>query len=302
MNRKTLRLLLTVAPAAAAVFVAGCQMLQPLGNIAKAAGVNPNVVDGAVKSGEAFAKAKEKLTPENEYYIGRAVTAQILGKYKAYDNRKANDYLNTMGQAIAAFSDKPETYKGYHFLILDSEEVNAFAAPSGFILVTRGLIRCCKDEDALAAVVAHEVGHVQLEHGLRAISASRWTSFMKTVAVEAGKSLGGEALKEAVGAFEGSIDDISQQMVNTGYSKKLEYEADKAAVAILSRSGYRTAGLTDMLTELGKRSKPGSGGFGHTHPSPDDRLGRVKAAIGTAPDAAASPARKARFEKTMAGV
>ena len=302
MKKRTLALLLVVTPVLVAVLVAGCETLQGLGTIAKAAGVNPNVVDGAVKSGESFMKAKEKLTPENEYYIGRAVTAQILGKYKPYDNRKANDYLNTLGQAIAAFSDKPETYKGYHFLILDSEEVNAFAAPGGLILVTRGLIRCCRDEDALAAVVAHEVGHVQLEHGLRAISASRWTSFMKTVAVEAGKSLGGEALKEAVGAFEGSIDDISQEMVNKGYSKKLEFEADKAAVAILTRSGYRPAGLTDMLTELGRRTKPGGGWCGHTLPSPEDRIAKAKAEIGSTPDVAAPAARKARFEKTMAGV
>jgi predicted Zn-dependent protease len=302
MKKLILTLLLAVMPALIAVFMSGCETLQGLGTIAKAAGVNPNVVDGAVKSGEAFAKAKEKLTPENEYYIGRAVTAQILGKYKAYDNRKANDYINTLGQAMAAYSDKPETYKGYHFLLLDSDEVNAFAAPGGFILITRGLVRCCKDEDALAAVVAHEVGHVQLEHGLRSISASRWTSFMKTVAVEAGKSLGGEALKEAVGAFEGSIDDISQEMVNKGYSKKLEFEADKAAVTILTRSGYRSAGLTDMLSELGKRTKPGGGGFGHTHPTPEDRIGKIKAAIGTTSDVSAPASRKARFEGAMAGV
>lgn len=299
---KKLTFLLVAVPVLIAVLVAGCKTLEGLGTIAKVAGVNPDVVDGAVKSGEAFMKAKEKLTPENEYYIGRAVTAQILGKYKAYDNRKANDYLNTLGQAMAAYSDKPETYKGYHFLILDSEEINAFAAPGGFILVTRGLIRCCKDEDALAAVVAHEVGHVQLEHGLRSISASRWTSFLKTVAVEAGKNLGGEALKEAVGAFEGSIDDISQEMVNKGYSKKLEFEADKAAVAILAKAGYRPAGLTEMLGELAERSKPGSGGFGHTHPTPADRIDKVKSTIGKTPDVSEPAARKARFEKTMAGV
>jgi predicted Zn-dependent protease len=255
-----------------------------------------------VKSGEAFVKAREKLTPENEYYLGRAVTAQILAKYRPYDNPRANEYLNALGQAIAAYSDKPETYRGYHFLILDSEEINAFAAPGGFILVTRGLIRCCKDEDALAAVVAHEIGHVQLDHGLRAISSSRWTSFGKTVVVEAGKNLGSQALSEAVGALEGSIDDISQEMVNKGYSKTLEYEADRAAVVILSRSGYRPAGLIDMLAELGRRSNPGGGGFGHTHPTPADRAGRLREAIGETPDVAVPLARKARFEKTMAGV
>ena len=65
----------SITVAGTIIGVTGCETLQGLGTIAKAAGVNPNVVDGAVKSGEAFAKAKEKLTPENEYYIGRAVTA-----------------------------------------------------------------------------------------------------------------------------------------------------------------------------------------------------------------------------------
>jgi predicted Zn-dependent protease len=285
---------------AAAVLVAGC--LQTLGTIAKAAGAPPGIVDGAVKSGEAFMKAREKLTPENEYYIGRSVTAQILGRYKPYDRSPANEYINTLGQAIAAFSDKPETYKGYRFLILDSDEVNAFAAPGGFILVTRGLIRSCKDEDALAAVLAHEVAHVQLEHGLMAISASRWTVFLKTVAVEAGKNLAGEALRETIVAFEGTLDDITQQLVNDGYARKLEFEADAAAVAILGRSGYRPAGLTDMLEELGRKTKPGSGGFGHTHPTPSDRVDRIKPAVLATPDFAAPAARKARFEKAMAGV
>lgn len=298
MNKRIL--LAASALVIVAALVTGC--LQTLGTIAKVAGVNPDLVDGAVKSGEAFMKAREKLTPENEYYIGRAVAARILGAYKPYENRRANDYLNTLGQAVAAFSDKPDTFKGYRFLILDSEEVNAFAAPGGFILVTRGLIRCCKDEESLAAVLAHEVAHVQLEHGLQAISASRWTSFLKTVAVEAGKTLGGEALKEAVGALEGTIDDISQELVNDGYGRKLEYEADAAAVTILARSGYRAAGLTDMLSELGRKTKPGGGGFGHTHPTPEDRLDRVKSSVAGAPDFAAPAVRKARFDRMMAGV
>lgn len=298
MNRRIL--LAASSLVIVAALVTGC--LQTLGTIAKVAGVDPGLVDGAVKSGEAFLKAREKLTPENEYYIGRAVAARILGAYKPYGDRGANDYLNTLGQAVAAFSDKPETYKGYRFLILDSDEVNAFAAPGGFILVTRGLIRCCKDEESLAAVLAHEVAHVQLEHGLQAISASRWTSFLKTVAVEAGKTLGGEALKEAVGALEGTIDDISQELVNNGYSRKLEYEADAAAVTILARAGYRPAGLTDMLSELGRNTKPGGGGFGRTHPTPGERTDRVKAAVAGAPDFAAPAVRKARFDRMMAGV
>jgi predicted Zn-dependent protease len=289
--------------AAAVIATAGCAIVQVAARAGAATGViSEQQATAIVKSSEAFAKAKEKLTPENEYYIGRTVAAQILGRYRAYDAGRANEYLNLLGQSLAVFSDKPETYKGYRFLVLDTDEVNAFAAPGGFILVTRGLIRCCKTEDALAAVVAHEIGHVQLEHGLKAISASRWTSFMKTVGVEATKALGSAELGEAVTAFEGSIDDITQEMVNKGYSRSLEYDADKAAVTILTRAGYSAAGLTDMLKEMDRSWKEGGAGFLRTHPSPKDRIGRLKApAAGSAPGAA-ERARQSRFEKSVAGV
>ncbi len=289
--------------AAVVVATAGCAIVQVAARAGAATGViSEQQADAIVKSGEAFAKAKEKLTPENEYYIGRTVAAQILGRYKAHDAARINDYLNLLGQSLALFSDKPETYKGYSFLVLDTEEINAFAAPGGFILVTRGLIRCCKTEDALAAVLAHEVGHVQLEHGLQAISASRWTSFMKTVGVEATKALGSAELAEAVTAFEGSIDDITQEMVNKGYGRSLEFDADKVAVTILKRAGYSSAGLTDMLQVMDGSWKQGGAGFLHTHPSPKDRIARLKATVSGKPAGEAPRARQNRFEKATAGV
>ncbi len=74
-----------------------------------------------------------------------------------------------LGQSLVIFSDRPETFGGYHFLLLDSNEINAFAAPGGLILVTRGMLQCCANEDELAAVLAHEIAHVEKKHGLTAI-------------------------------------------------------------------------------------------------------------------------------------
>jgi predicted Zn-dependent protease len=90
--------------------------------------------DSIVKSYQAVSKSFEDITPQQEYYIGRTVGARILQKYKPYDNPAANRYVNTLGQTLAQASDLPETYGGYHFLIQDSDEINAFAAPGGFIL------------------------------------------------------------------------------------------------------------------------------------------------------------------------
>jgi predicted Zn-dependent protease len=110
------------------------------------------------KSGKTVARSFEDISPEQEYYIGRTVGAQILKKYGPYTNRLATAYINSIGQSLARASDLPETFGGYHFLIQDSDEINALAAPGGLVFVTRGMLRCCRSEDAVAAVLAHESG------------------------------------------------------------------------------------------------------------------------------------------------
>lgn len=111
-------------------------------------------------------RATAEITPRQEYYIGRAVAATILKQYRPWNHPAANAYVNKVGQSLALVSDAPQTFGGYHFLVLDSPEINAFAAPGGLILVSRGLLACCGSEDELAAVLAHEISHVQLKHGL----------------------------------------------------------------------------------------------------------------------------------------
>lgn len=245
-------------------------------------------------------KASEKITPEQEYYIGRSVAATILTTYKPYDQAAATRYLNLLGQTLAQASAKPETFGGYHFSILDTDEINAFAAPGGLIVVSRGLIRCCRNEDALAAVLAHEVGHVEREHGLNAIEKGRKTAFMTTLAVTAGKSLGGTELADLTKVFEGTIGDITNTMVNSGYSRQSEFEADAASVRILRTVGYNPEGLVDMLAQMQKRLKPGSHGFGATHPAPKDRIDAVRKLIGVATAIGEPAARKQRFVAAVA--
>ena len=111
---------------------------------------------GYISHGQAEAVRKvgdsfRDITPEQEYYIGRAVGATLVTRYKPWRRESAEQYLNVMGQALAQFSDLPQTFGGYRFMVLDSDEVNAFAAPGGLIFVTRGMLRCCPDEDSAAA-------------------------------------------------------------------------------------------------------------------------------------------------------
>jgi predicted Zn-dependent protease len=289
------------------LLVAGCKSLEIVTQVGTTVGVATGTisVDQAQsinRSSSAVGKAFEKLTPEQEYYIGRSVAATILVDYKPFDRDAATRYLNTLGMALALSSDKPETFGGWHFLIMDTDEINAFATPGGFILISRGMLRCCKNETELAAVLAHEIGHVQREHGLRAIKKSRWTSAFTILGTEAAKNLGGQQLAELTTAFEGAITDVTATMVNSGYARKLESEADADAIALLQRVGYNPTGLINMLGEMGKRLEKDHRGFGKTHPDPQDRIADIKEMIGTITPVKVDPARQARFKAALSGV
>ncbi|MDP6491504.1 MAG: M48 family metallopeptidase [Kiritimatiellia bacterium] len=304
MKRAILSLTITTALAA---LLAGCETLDVITQVSTSVGVATGKIstqeaDAINRTASAAGKAFEQITPEQEYYIGRAVTATILTDNKTANLKNATHYLNVLGQALAMHSDKPETFGGYHFAIMDTDEINAFAAPGGLILVSRGLLRCCRTEDAVAAVLAHEIGHVQLLHGLRAIRKSRLTSALTILAAESAKNLGGEQLTELTTAFEGSISDITGTLVNSGYSRTLESEADAAAITIMQRTGYNPSALKDMLKQMQARMPADDKGFGKTHPSPTDRIADITPLLPQAETGAVVKARQKRFEKAMKGV
>lgn len=302
-----MRVLLSFMIAGAMVLVAGCETARVISEAGTAVGVatgnlTPEEAASINRTAGAVGKAFEKLTPEQEYYIGRAVAASILASYKPYDAPTATRYLNTLGQALALASDKPETFGGYHFLIMNTDAINAFAAPGGLILISRGMLRCCKNEDEVAAVLAHEIGHVQYEHGLRAIKKSRWTSAFTILGTEAAKNLGGQDLAKLTNAFEGAIDDVTATMVNSGYARKLEREADDAAITILERVGYNPIGLRNMLAAMDKRLAHDSRGFAKTHPDPSERIADMADRIANAAPISTHPTRMARFQKALGDI
>ena len=288
----------------AALIPSGCSTVAEMSTMAgQAAGViTEEQAQSINRAAVAVEKTYQDITPEQEYYIGRSVAATVLGAYKPCPSADLNQYLNLVGQTLALSSDRPETFGGYHFLVLDTDEINAFAAPGGLILVSRGLLRCCRSEDALAAVLAHEIGHVQNQHGLKAIRKGRLTSALTILTVEAGKNLAGQDLAQVTQAFEGSITDITSTMMNSGYARTLEDEADATAVQIMVRAGYNPRALIEMLTEMKKRLAADTRGFGRTHPTPESRVQHVTALLGVRPAGAVPPARQQRFAAAMASL
>ncbi|MFH1984918.1 MAG: M48 family metalloprotease [Pseudomonadota bacterium] len=289
-----------VMSGALSAVLSGCQGMEEASRVGAALGTASGVLtqeqaDAIVKSGSAVARSFQDITPEQAYYIGRAVSAQILQRYSPYPDPAANSYLNTLGQALAQASDLPETFNGYHFLVLDSPDINAFAAPGGLVFVTRGMLACCRSEDAAAAVLAHEIGHVQHRHGLQAIHKQRITEALSIVATEGAKQLGGADLAQLTKSFEGAIGDITTTLVNAGYSRQFESEADRAAVTILERIGYAPSALVDMLAQMKKRLRTGGTDFARTHPDPAERMAEVSGWIGGAPAPSPPVIRQKRF-------
>ena len=249
-------------------------------------------MDIAQKTGSKAIDASKEISDSEEYFLGRGVAARILSQYPLSKDQALNTYVNEVGQTVARKSTRPRTYKGYHFAVLDSSTPNSFACPGGIILITKGMIKTCGNEDQLAAVLAHEVGHIANRDGINSISQARWTEVATTAGAEAAKQYGG-SLGQLVSQFEGSIDDVFKTVIVNGYSRAAEENADRAGVEMLKRAGYNPAAMTAVLTAMS--SKGGSGGILGTHPAVTDRLDNIKV-IAQEANTQMEPVRTKRFQ------
>jgi predicted Zn-dependent protease len=242
-------------------------------------------------------KAARPVSETEEYYIGRGVAATILTRYSLHRNPAVTAYVNSVGNTVVLGSPRPYTYGGYHFAVLDTDEINAFACPGGTIFVTRGMLKVVRTEDELAAVLSHEVGHVAQKHGLQAISTARWTEVVTTLATETAKAYTAAEMASLVDLFQGSVDDVFKTLVVNGYGREQELEADGLAIGCMKTCGYDGRQFVSVLDRLEQTSKQASGGIFSTHP---DLAERIQAAKGPCAAAARPPApeeRIVRFKK-----
>lgn len=256
--------------------------------------IDSNVATAISKSSDSIARAAEEITPKQEYYIGRSVGASILTVYQPYTSPFFTAYINKICIALTINSSRPDIYNGYHVLILDSDEINAFATSGGHIFITRGLLQCTDSEDSLAAVIAHEVAHIQLQHSLKAIKTSRITEALAITATQTVFVAADIPMLASI--FDESITEIVQTLINSGYSQVQEFEADKIAAALLYTTGYNPQSLLTMLHHI-KQNQEGKSavGFAKTHPSPDKRIAQVKEVLKDFSAIPVIPARQIRF-------
>jgi predicted Zn-dependent protease len=280
-----------------AVTSAGAQIAGGLGVI------DQKTANAISKSSDAIGRAAEDITPEQEYYIGRAVGANILTGYKIYTADPAlTAYLNRICGAIVINSPKPEIYNGYHVMPLDSTEINAFATSGGHIFITRGLINCTGSEDALAAVIAHEISHIQLQHSVKAIKTSRINqALLATASSTADVLTTNMSINELTDIFNESVGEIVSTMVNNGYSQSQEFDADTMAVSLLASAGYDPSSLITMLRALEKNQPRSPGGFNKTHPAPARRISNAEISVKKYPVEDTRFYRQTRYNTALKG-
>jgi len=269
--------------------------------IATSVGVGAGVINDSHKqiidkTAEKAERAARPITETEEYYIGRGVAARMLTQYKLYRHPQTTWYVNLVGRTLTLNSSRPYTYGGYHFAVLDTDEINAFACPGGVIFITRGMLDLAQSEDELAAVLAHEIGHVTQKHGLKAISNARWTEVATTLGMETAKQYSGAELGSLVNLFEGTVDDVFQTLVVKGYGRDDEFEADAMAIRSLQASGYDPAELLRLLKTLHSVEGRKSGGILSTHPNLTDRIEKVKVGMHGLERSPVPPMRTARFQ------
>lgn len=210
-------------------------------------------------------------SPEEEARIGRQISGNLLGAVPLVRDDKLQNYVNLVGNWVAAQSGRSDVK--WRFGVLDTEDINAFAAPGGYVFITRGLYRRLGNEAQLAGVLGHEIAHVTKKHHLKVLKQS---------------SLIG-ALGQAASRKAKDSDQVVQNLIGNGaeimargLDKSAEFEADRVGIVFAARAGYEPWGLPDVLQDLaGLPAKDARTGLlFKTHPHPADRL----AALGEAVD------------------
>lgn len=251
---------------------------------------------------ESFSAASHEITEVEEYYLGRSVAATILTMYQPLEDPALQQYVNLIGQTVACSSPQPTLFGGYHFMVLDSDQINALACPGGCIFICSGLIDKTSNEDELAAIIAHEVAHVALSHGISSIDQARWTEFSLTVAQESSKQWGSREVQSAVNDYGDLVEDVVSNLITKGYSRDTEYQADSLAVEICSAAGYDPEALTEVLLKLCETDNRSGPGFWETHPSPEDRLEAVGKVLSSLQQSEVDQVRTARFLEYISGM
>jgi predicted Zn-dependent protease len=245
------------------------------------------------------ASAEEELAAEDveaEVAFGREIAARILGRYKIYNDSALLRYVNLVGLSLVRSTNRAEL--DFHFAVLDTPEVNAYAAPGGYVFITAGALKMMKDESELAGALAHEIGHITEMHVVKELKIKGEND---SVTSGFAKLVGGSS-ESVRAAFNQAVDKGLEIIFKDGYKREDELQADKTAVIACALGGYDPAGLSKFLerTRAIKEKIPDPDS---THPTVDVRIAQINEVIAAnGMETGSVAANQKRFVVAMKGL
>ena len=258
-------------------------VLKPVASaVGGAAGVDTRVTDVAVAGVELLEKVNVSAADEDG--MGQAVAVAVTNEYDLTEDEALDKYVSMVGLTLVNSSPRP--VGNWQFAVLESEDVNAFAGPNGYIFVTRGALDRMDNEAQLAGVLAHEIVHVLHHHGLEGVKRGAGVDFLKTVA-DAG-------INDQTGLVKQFATPMTATVMKNGYGQGQELDADRSAVQLMVAAGYDPEGLPQFLQKL----ESAGGGLFSTHPGKPERISKARAQIAQLGNPKGKTL-KARFHKNV---
>jgi predicted Zn-dependent protease len=209
-------------------------------------------------------KGASGISLQDELKIGGAVAVDIVARNGGLvEDEAMTHHVALIGKSLSSYCSRPEL--NFRFGILNTDSINAFSAPGGYVFITRGLYNSVQGDQQLAAVLAHEISHITKRHALKIISRNE---FMKGLF-----STGGAVANISV--FDNGVASISNTLMSKGFDPSSEYEADHEGRALASKAGYQRDALLDFLTQLYQVKGDSKEAF-NTHPPLSHRIERLK--------------------------
>ena len=246
----------------------GCQEIQRVAEDAARRSGDPRLAH-TIRGGANLIGGLLPIGYEEEQAIGQAIALQVVARYGGvYDRPDLTRYLNLVGRAVALTCDRADIE--YRFAVLNHDSINAFAAPAGYIFLTRGLLKTIRNEAELAAILGHEIGHVTQKHILDVIQRSKQISGV----AEAGLAYA----NQNPDAFKQVIDGAVKKLLDEGLDQSKELESDRLGVIFASRVGYDPTAYETFLDRL-RTIKGDDRAFFKTHPDFSNRISAVQSTI-----------------------
>jgi metalloendopeptidase OMA1, mitochondrial len=206
---------------------------------------------------------------DTETKLGEQAWAEIKAKSKASKDPQTNAMVQRVAQRVAAASGLKENWE---FLVIEDKQINAFALPGGKIAVYTGILPVAQDDNGLATVLAHEVGHVMAHHGGERISQSE--------AIQAGTSIASILLGGATGIDPNSVAGLLGAGAAVGlelpFSRKQELEADRIGLTLMARAGYDPRTALAFWQRMAQASKGAPPEFLSDHPADEHRIAQIQ--------------------------